>query len=64
MGWFDADEMAFYGVLTEQIVANVHIQKLFIGCRGLDSQYGVTNAVQAEKELGTIRLPLSTRRSR
>lgn len=54
-GMVNADEMAFNGVLTEQFVANVHIQKLFIGCRGIDAQHGVTNAVTAEKELGTIR---------
>jgi DeoR/GlpR family transcriptional regulator of sugar metabolism len=54
-GLVDADEMAFHGVLTEQLIANIHINKLFIGCRGIDAQHGVTNAVQAEKELGTIK---------
>lgn len=55
-GLVDADEMAFSGVLTEQLLAGIHVEKLFIGCRGIDPQHGITNAVQAEKELGTTRM--------
>jgi DeoR family transcriptional regulator, fructose operon transcriptional repressor len=54
-GLIDADEMAFNGSLTEQVLANIHLQKLFIGCRGIDAKSGVTNAVHAEKELGTTK---------
>lgn len=54
-GVIDADEMAFSGALAEQVASTIHLQKLFIGCRGIDAASGVTNAIHAEKELGITR---------
>lgn len=53
-GVIDTDELACNGVLAEQLLANLNINKVFIGCRGIDPEQGITNTVQAEMEIGTV----------
>lgn len=53
-GMFDPDELACSGYHAQQFLTNFNISKLFLGCRGIDAERGVTNAMQAENELGTI----------
>jgi DeoR/GlpR family transcriptional regulator of sugar metabolism len=53
-GVIDSGELACNGVLAEQLLANLNLNRLFIGCRGIDPEQGITNTVQAELEIGTV----------
>ena len=54
-GYFKADEMGIFGVLAEDMLSRMHINKLFIGCRGIDPEAGITSDLQLETEVFTVR---------
>ncbi len=54
-GVVDPNELGTFGVLTEHAIKGVLIDKLFIGCRGIDPQAGVTSDIGAEREISTAR---------
>ncbi len=54
-GVIDSGELACNGILAEQLLANLNLTKVFIGCRGIDPEHGITNAAQAEMEIGTVK---------
>jgi len=54
-GYFRADEMGIFGVLAEDMLSRMHINKLFIGCRGIDPEAGITTDLQSEMEVFTVR---------
>jgi DeoR/GlpR family transcriptional regulator of sugar metabolism len=54
-GYFRADEMGIFGVLAEDMLKSMHINKLFIGCRGIDPADGITTDLQSELEVFTVR---------
>jgi DeoR family fructose operon transcriptional repressor len=49
-----ADEMGTFGVLTVEFLRKLRIDKLFMGCRGIDPEYGISNDLQAEQEVATM----------
>jgi DeoR family fructose operon transcriptional repressor len=53
-GVIDSDELACNGILAEQLLTSVNLNRLFVGCRGIDPEHGITNTVQAEREFGTV----------
>lgn len=53
-GVIDSGELACNGVLAEQLLTNLNLTTLFVGCRGIDPEQGITNTVQAELEIGTV----------
>lgn len=53
-GVIDSNELACNGVLAEQLLANLNLTTLFVGCRGIDSEQGITNTMWAELEIGTV----------
>jgi DeoR/GlpR family transcriptional regulator of sugar metabolism len=54
-GYFKADEMCTFGVLAEDMLARMHFNKLFIGCRGIDPEGGITTDLQSETAVFTVR---------
>ena len=54
-GYFKVDEMGIFGVLAEDMLSRMHINKLFIGCRGIDPEAGITTDLQSELEVFTVR---------
>jgi DeoR family fructose operon transcriptional repressor len=54
-GLVQADELATFGVLAEDMLRNMHVNKLFIGCRGIDPQIGLMSDLQAQLEVETVR---------
>ena len=54
-GYFKADEMCTFGVLAEDMLGRMHFNKLFIGCRGIDPEGGITTDLQSETEVFTVR---------
>lgn len=54
-GLVDSDEQATFGVLTEDALRLVRNSRVFIGCRGIGYESGVTCDVDEEREIGTIR---------
>lgn len=49
------DEMGTLGLITQETMARLHIDKLFIGCRGFDSRIGTTHDLDVESAVGTER---------
>ncbi len=54
-GTVNREELAAFGVLTEEILKHMSIHKLFIGCRGINPETGLSNDVQAAAEIATVR---------
>jgi DeoR/GlpR family transcriptional regulator of sugar metabolism len=54
-GYFKVEEMCTLGVLAEDMLDRMHFNKLFIGCRGIDPEGGVTTDLQSETEVFTVR---------
>lgn len=54
-GYFKAEEMGTFGVLAEDMLSRMHINKVFIGCRGIDPEAGITADLQSELEVFTVR---------
>lgn len=54
-GVVDTVELSCLGYFSEQFLAQLNISKLFLGCRAIDSEHGITNTIQAEKEIGIVR---------
>jgi DeoR/GlpR family transcriptional regulator of sugar metabolism len=54
-GIVNPDELGTFGILTEESLKRMRINKLFIGCRGLNSDTGLSNDVQAALEIATVR---------
>ncbi|MGQ9684340.1 MAG: DeoR/GlpR family DNA-binding transcription regulator [Anaerolineae bacterium] len=59
-----ADEMGTFGDLATEALKRLHIGKLFITCRALDPQAGLTNDVHAEKVVSTERALVAAARQR
>jgi DeoR/GlpR family transcriptional regulator of sugar metabolism len=54
-GIVNPDELGTFGVPSEETLKRMSIGKLFIGCRGIDPEAGLTNDVQAAMEIATVR---------
>jgi len=54
-GYFKAEEMCTVGVLAEDMLGCMRFNKLFIGCRGIDPEGGITTDLQSETEVLTVR---------
>jgi DeoR family fructose operon transcriptional repressor len=53
-GVVDVNELATNGYHAEEFLSRLNLSKLFLGCRGIDTEQGITNTIQSEKELGII----------
>ena len=54
-GYFKPEEMCTFGVLAEDMLGRMRYSKLFIGCRGIDPEGGITTDLQSETEVFTVR---------
>ncbi len=54
-GFYNPQEMCTFGVLAEDMLARMRFNKLFLGCRGIDPQAGITTDLQSESEVSTMR---------
>jgi len=54
-GTVNADELSNFGVLAEETLRKLSIPKLFIGCRGIQAEAGMTHTSKSESEIGTFR---------
>ncbi len=54
-GIVNPEEMGTFGILTEDMLKNISIDKLFVGCRGIDTRGGISNSLQSEQEVSTVR---------
>jgi DeoR/GlpR family transcriptional regulator of sugar metabolism len=54
-GLVQAAELATFGVLAQDMLKNMHVNKLFIGCRGIDPAIGLMSDLQAQLEVETVR---------
>jgi len=54
-GYFKVEEMCTFGVLAEDMLSRMRFNKLFIGCRGIDPEGGITTDLQSETEVYTVR---------
>jgi len=54
-GFVNPDEMGTFGTLAEDTLKRLNINKLFVGCRGIDPSIGLSNDIQAEMEMVTVR---------
>lgn len=54
-GIVGGDELETFGVLSEEMLKHMSIDKLFLGCRGIDPEAGLSNDVQAAMEIATVR---------
>lgn len=54
-GIVNPDELGTFGVPSEEMLKRVSIGKLFIGCRGIDPQAGLSNDVHSAMEIATVR---------
>ncbi len=54
-GVVSPNEMGTFGVLTEDMLKSIRIDKFFVGCRGIDTRDGISNSLQAEQEVSTVR---------
>jgi DeoR/GlpR family transcriptional regulator of sugar metabolism len=54
-GSINYDEMAAFGTMVEEMLKRINIDKLFLGCRGIDPRVGLSNDLQAEVLIGTER---------
>jgi DeoR/GlpR family transcriptional regulator of sugar metabolism len=49
------EEMGTFGIFTEDMLKQMTISKTFLGCRGIDPKVGLSNSIQAEMEVSTVR---------
>lgn len=49
-GILRSSELSFIGHITEQALADIHVNKVFIGTRAIDVQEGLTNAYMPETQ--------------
>lgn len=54
-GIVNADEMGTLGWLAQRMLADLNIDKLFIGCRGLGTRAGTTHDMEVESAVATER---------
>jgi DeoR/GlpR family transcriptional regulator of sugar metabolism len=54
-GTVDPNELANFGVGAEKMISQFNISKLFIGCRGIQPDRGMTSTGVSEVEIGTIK---------
>jgi len=54
-GYFKQEEMCTFGVLAEDMLSRMRFNKLFIGCRGIDPEGGITTDLQSETDVFTVR---------
>jgi DeoR family transcriptional regulator of aga operon len=54
-GSVNYEEMATFGTMAEAMLQSLNIDKLFIGCRGIDLRAGLSNDLQVEDMIGTER---------
>jgi DeoR/GlpR family transcriptional regulator of sugar metabolism len=54
-GIVDPGEMGAFGLLTEEIMRRTYIDKLFIGCRGLDARAGTSHDMNVENAVASER---------
>jgi DeoR/GlpR family transcriptional regulator of sugar metabolism len=54
-GLVSRDELGTFGVLAEDMLKNIRVNKLFLGCRGIDPHIGLMNDLGAEIEVATVR---------
>ena len=47
-------EMGTFGIFTELMLKQLSINKVFLGCRGIDTKVGLSNSIQAEAEVTTV----------
>lgn len=50
-GRVNADEMGTFGILAEEALKRMNIDRVFLGCRGIDAQTGLSNDEQSEKAM-------------
>ena len=48
-------ELGTFGIFAEDMLKKVTINKAFLGCRGLDTQLGLSNSIQSEMEVSFVR---------
>jgi DeoR family fructose operon transcriptional repressor len=53
-GIIDNKEMCTYGDLAESSLRQLHVQKYFCGCRGIDAKFGRSNDISTGFEAGTV----------
>jgi DeoR/GlpR family transcriptional regulator of sugar metabolism len=53
-GAINQDEMGTFGVMAVDMVKNIHLHKLFTGCRGIDPVIGTSNDMNAEAEVALV----------
>ncbi|MCS7220841.1 MAG: DeoR/GlpR family DNA-binding transcription regulator [Anaerolineae bacterium] len=54
-GSINYEEMAVFGTMAEEMLRWINVDKLFLGCRGIDPRVGLSNDLQAEVLIGTER---------
>jgi len=54
-GFVNPNELGTFGTLAEDMLKRMNIQKMFLGCRGLDPKTGLSSDIQAEMEIATVR---------
>jgi DeoR/GlpR family transcriptional regulator of sugar metabolism len=54
-GSINYEEMAVFGTMAEEMLRQINVDKLFLGCRGIDPRTGLSNDLQAEVLIGTER---------
>lgn len=53
-GIVSPDEMGTFGMFTEAMLKQMSINKVFLGCRGIDTKVGLSNSIQAEAEVAAV----------
>ncbi len=53
-GFFNPQEMCTFGVLAEDMLARMRFNKLFLGCRGIDPEAGITSDLQSESKVDVV----------
>jgi len=59
-GFVSPDELGTFGVLAQDMLKNLRVNKLFIGCRGIDPKIGLMSDLQAQLEVETVRAMASS----
>jgi DeoR family fructose operon transcriptional repressor len=54
-GVVNRDERGTFGMLAEEVLRHLRFNKLFVGCRGIDADGGITYGIEAQTEAATIR---------
>lgn len=53
-GTVSTEELGTFGMFTESMLKKMSINKVFLGCRGIDTKLGLSNSIQAEAEVTTV----------